>query len=197
MAFLAGLYLGAFAEGSNNGFKPGILKTLFSKLRGVYTYGGPMAVDDHDRSRCQDLCGDVTFRHVYYNDIVPHLPPLSTGSFDHVGAEYRYHPQHGWKKRDEAEFGFKSVLKSGRSTQVLSIAVTAPVGALDGILDNFNWLNFFRGEDRDWPVIGIFSRGYLKMPWSFLDHSPIGYMSSLGKLDGKGSLDTLEYKSIV
>jgi hypothetical protein len=180
MASLADLYLGAFARGSN----PGLIKKLFfTKLGGVYTYGGPMVIDDHDRSRCQGLCGDVTFRHVYYNDIVPHLPTLSPGSFDHVGAEFRYHPQHGWKKRDEGEFD----LKSGRSTQVLSIAVTAPVGALDGILDNFNWLNFFRGEDRDLPVIGIFSRGYLKMPWSFLDHSPMGYMSSL---DDNESLDT-------
>ena len=100
MASLAGLYLGAFARGSN----PGLIKKLFfTKLGGVYTYGGPMVIDNHDQSCCQGLCADVTFRHVYYNDIVPHLPPLSTGRFDHVGAEYRYHPQHGWKKRDEVD----------------------------------------------------------------------------------------------
>mmetsp|Transcript_4431 Transcript_4431/g.6796 ORF Transcript_4431/g.6796 Transcript_4431/m.6796 type:complete len:206 (+) Transcript_4431:164-781(+) len=160
MAFLAGLYLGTFAEQDE-----GAIKILFDKLRGVYTYGAPMAVDDHDRSRCQKLCGDVTFRHVYYNDVVPHVPPLSFGGFDHVGAEYRYHPQHGWRKRHECWFGFKS----GRSTQVLSIATTAPAVALDG-------LNFFLV-------------GRLKVPWSVLDHSPTGYMSSLRMLDDYGSLD--------
>jgi len=99
---------------------------------------------------------DLTFRHVFYNDIVPTLQHLiiGVGRFDHVGAEYRYHPQHGLKKCDEDGFGFKS----GRSTQVHSIAVTAPVGALDGLL-----VNFFRG--------------HLKMPWSLLDHSPSGYMA--------------------
>ena len=51
MPFLAGLYLGAF-------FKD---KVLFKKLRGVYTYGSPMAVDDHNQARCQEICGYVTF----------------------------------------------------------------------------------------------------------------------------------------
>jgi len=79
---------------------------------------------------------------------------IGVGSFEHVGDEYRYHPQHGWKKCDEGGFGFKS----GRSTQMLSIAATAPVRALDGLL-----VNFFRD--------------HLKMPWSLLGHSPSGYMA--------------------
>jgi hypothetical protein len=187
MAFLAGLYLAALSDEDNydtydaqidNTKHSTLINDVFLKLRGVYTYGSPMVVDDRDRARCQILCGSITFRHVYYNDLVPHLPPLSTGSFDHVGAEYRYHPLVNWKKRDEDKFGFKR----GRSTQVLSILTTGVIGALDVVLDNINWLNFFRGENRDWPVIGIFSRGYLKMPWSLIDHSPISYISSLMKL---------------
>ena len=46
MAFLAGLYLGAFALYN----KSGPIDKLFTKLREVYTYGAPMAVDEHDRS---------------------------------------------------------------------------------------------------------------------------------------------------
>jgi Lipase (class 3) len=166
MAFLAGLYLGdKFAA------------SVFQKVKGVYTYGSPMVVDDRDRQLCETLCGTVTFRHVYYNDIVPHLPPLSTGGFDHVGPEYRYHPVTNWNKR-KGGFGFKP----DRSTQVALIVPSALAGVVDGVLDNINWFSFLRGEDRDWPIIGMFSRGYLKMPWSFLDHSPVGYVSSLRKL---------------
>jgi len=46
MAFLAGLYLGALARYN----KSGPIDKLFTKLRGVYTYGAPMAVGEHDRS---------------------------------------------------------------------------------------------------------------------------------------------------
>mmetsp|Transcript_6326 Transcript_6326/g.9743 ORF Transcript_6326/g.9743 Transcript_6326/m.9743 type:complete len:404 (+) Transcript_6326:145-1356(+) len=176
MASLAGLHL-ALAN-QNPPAHPEIFSKLFSKLRGVYTYGGPMVADDHDIVRCEQLCGNLTFRHVYYNDIVPHLPPLSFGSFDHFGAEYRYHPRDGWKKRTEGFFGFKS----DRSKQVVFIITTGLVGALDGVLDNINWLNFWRGDDYEIPLIGFLSRGWLKMPWSFSDHSPRGYMTTLKKL---------------
>ncbi|KAL7562239.1 hypothetical protein ACA910_004046 [Epithemia clementina (nom. ined.)] len=170
MASLAGLYLGAF-------YKAGI----FQKVRGVYTYGAPMVVDDRDRDFCERLCGNVTFRHVYYNDIVPHLPPLITGSFDHFGPEYRFHPRDGWQKR-QGGLGFKS----DRCTQVVFGVPEALVGLGDSVLDNIAWLNFFRGEDHNVPVIGFFSRGYLKGFWSIIDHSPLGYMLTLPE---DGSLD--------
>jgi hypothetical protein len=64
---------------------------------------------------------------------------------------------------------------------VVSIVATAPWALFDGVLDNINWLNFVRGEDRHWPVLGWFSRGYLKMPWSLVDHLPIRYISTLPK----------------
>ena len=178
MACLAGLYLASMAERSGSP-----LRVLFEKLRGVYTYGGPMAVSDHDQARCQELCGELTFRHVYYNDLVPHLPPLSCGGFDHFGSEYRYHPQVGWRKQESGLF------RKGRCTQVVSVAVTAPFGVLDGILDNIDLFSFFRGEHRNWPIVGVFSRGYLKMMWSVVDHSPIGYIHSLEVLPEGGGSD--------
>ncbi|CAB9517446.1 Lipase (class 3) [Seminavis robusta] len=186
MAFLAGLYMGALLNNHND--KQQSNNTLFSKLRGVYTYGSPMVVNDWDRNTCERICGHVTFRHVYYNDIVPHLPPLSTGAFDHVGSEYRYHPRTGWRKRQEEN----SIVEwhAGRCTQVVSIVFTTPFAAMDWVLDQINWLNFFRGECRDLPVIGWLSRGYLKQMWSFLDHSPIGYTESLDhQLREDGSIE--------
>ena len=180
MAFLAGLWLGA--QQHNNVFA----SLLFSKLRGVYTYGAPMVIDNHARTYCQNLVGYLNFRHVYYNDIVPHLPPLSAGGFDHVGVEFRYHPRHGWvSKQDEGLLPETTTLpckSDGRCTQVPSLIFTGTFGLLDGILDQINWFNFIRGEDRDVPIIGTLSRGYIKCWWSFLDHSPSGYIESLSRI---------------
>jgi hypothetical protein len=69
---------------------------LWKKVRGVYTYGQPMVIDSREEEKFHKLIGSAVYRHVYYNDIVPHLPPLSTSLFDHVGEAYRWRPR-GWK----------------------------------------------------------------------------------------------------
>ncbi|WP_437284527.1 lipase family protein [Sorangium sp. So ce406] len=58
-------------------------------LRGVYTFGQPMVGDAAFAARAEELLGDRFFRFVYANDIVPRLPPLSTGRFAHFGRAYR------------------------------------------------------------------------------------------------------------
>ncbi|WP_437954610.1 lipase family protein [Sorangium sp. So ce119] len=58
-------------------------------LRGVYTFGQPMVGDAAFAARAEELLGDRYFRFVYANDIVPRLPPLSTGRFAHFGRAYR------------------------------------------------------------------------------------------------------------
>jgi hypothetical protein len=138
---------------------------LFQKLRGVYTYGAPMVVDSSDRDKVHKLVGGVTFRHVYFNDVVPHLPPLSTGYFDHVGVEYRFHPMGGWVERKD---GF---LRRGRSTQVVSFVLNGLVFGvvLDTLCENIQWLK------------------KAKMPWSFLDHSPRGYIDLLCNKEHKNN----------
>jgi hypothetical protein len=143
MALLAGLAL----ESSEN-------KDLWRKLRGVYTYGQPMAIDDKARHGLQNRVGGRIFRHIFENDIVPHLPPLSTGGFDHIGSEYRYSPTSGWAPRRNYIIQWKD-----RATQVGSLLLTAPFGVADAILDQIQWVPSF-----------------VKMPWSFGDHSPIGYI---------------------
>ena len=139
-AFLAGLAL----EYQNN--------PLWGLVRGIYTYGQPMVVDDRDRDECENRIGARLFRHIYFNDIVPHLPPLSVGGFDHAGAEYNYDSQNGWSLRTDWPFTFKR-----RATQVFTLVGT------------FLFLGYdFVAQKIQWTI--------LTSPWSIADHSPVGYM---------------------
>ncbi|AUX45522.1 uncharacterized protein SOCE26_070140 [Sorangium cellulosum] len=58
-------------------------------IRGVYTFGQPMVGDATFAARAEELFGGKLFRFVYGNDIVPRLPPRTTGAFVHFGREYR------------------------------------------------------------------------------------------------------------
>jgi hypothetical protein len=88
MSLLAGLALQHENNEPNN-------EDIWGKVRGIYTYGQPMVVADRDKNECQTRIGARLFRHIYFNDLVPHLPPLSVGAFDHAGVEYKYHPRNG------------------------------------------------------------------------------------------------------
>lgn len=70
-------------------------------LRGVYTFGQPMVGDSAFAARAEELFGDRYFRFVYANDIVPRLPPLSTGHFVHFGRAYRSKGE-GWTYESKA-----------------------------------------------------------------------------------------------
>jgi hypothetical protein len=63
------------------------LAPLRGALRGVYTFGQPMVGDANFAKEFQPRFGDMLFRHVYRRDVVPHLPPRSTGRFVHFGHE--------------------------------------------------------------------------------------------------------------
>lgn len=58
-------------------------------VRGVYTYGQPMVGDDDFARFCSRRFDDRHFRHVYRQDLVPHLPPESGLSYAHSGVELR------------------------------------------------------------------------------------------------------------
>ena len=143
---------------------------LWKKVRGIYTYGGqPMVVDSRDEELCRYIIGKALFRHVYYNDIFPHLPPLSFGVFDHVGEEHRYHPRSGW------ELQTPSWWSRGHVTQVPALLITAPFALFDALLLNF-------------PLVKN-----IKMFWSFMDHSPVGYMATLDPEGCTKPKDTLTH----
>lgn len=60
-------------------------------LRGVYTFGQPMIGDSKLADECnKEALGGKVFRYIYREDLVPRLPPWSSGSFAHFGREYRF-----------------------------------------------------------------------------------------------------------
>jgi hypothetical protein len=63
-------------------------RAVASRLRAVYTFGQPMALDASP-GLIPGLESRV-FRHVMPRDPVPALPPAKYGRFKHIGQEYRY-----------------------------------------------------------------------------------------------------------
>merc|ERR1719512_570562 len=61
MAFLAGLYISYVAHETED-------DSMWKKVRGIYNYGQPMAIDPKSADFCDSLIGDRLFRMVYYND---------------------------------------------------------------------------------------------------------------------------------
>jgi hypothetical protein len=60
-------------------------------VMGVYTFGQPMVGDAEFARQSERRFGPKLFRHVYRHDVVPRLPPWSTGDFAHFGEE-RFSP---------------------------------------------------------------------------------------------------------
>jgi hypothetical protein len=56
-------------------------------IKGVYTFGQPMVGNKAFSERCRGAFGDKLFRHVYRDDVVPHLPPTSAIPYEHTGKE--------------------------------------------------------------------------------------------------------------
>jgi hypothetical protein len=69
---------------------------IASVLRGVYTFGQPMVGDHRFAEACQqdDFLREKVLRYVYDSDVVPHLPPATSGAFRHFGREFRYRIPH-------------------------------------------------------------------------------------------------------
>jgi hypothetical protein len=67
-------------------------RRLAERLRAVYTFGLPMIGDPSFARACQrdDFLREHVFRYVNDNDVVPHLPPKTSGPFRHFGREYIY-----------------------------------------------------------------------------------------------------------
>lgn len=57
-------------------------------VKGIYTYGQPMVGDRSFARQCGDRFGDRLFRHVYRQDVVPHLPLVSKGALAHFGQQW-------------------------------------------------------------------------------------------------------------
>lgn len=139
--------------------------SLWSKVKGIYTYGQPMVVDNHNHQECQQRIGNRLHRHVYRNDLIPHLPPLSTGAYDHFGLEYRFdETDRTWRVRTAGGGTCCDHLlfRRPRATQIVSVLAVLPFALADFALYNVQWLS---------------GRRLLKIPWSLNDHSPFFYVT--------------------
>jgi hypothetical protein len=87
-----------------------------SLLRGIYTYGQPMVGNAEFARTCEERFGKMLFRHVYGKDLVPRLPPMTTGSFKHFGSEFAGN-HNGWEPRSKL------------STQAITALLSIPIGA--------------------------------------------------------------------
>lgn len=72
---------------------------IASRLRAVYTYGGPMTIGEPFPVRAAARVGARLYRHVMPGDPVPALPPASWGQFVHLGHEFRY-ADGRWQRAD-------------------------------------------------------------------------------------------------
>jgi len=137
---------------------------LWSTVQGIYTYGQPMVVDRADRDIAQERIGSKLYRHVYWNDLVPHLPPLSVGAYAHVGYELKSWgiPQRNSTDASKSTYEWR---QDNQATPVVSVLAAAPFAVADFVLHNIQWLSF------------------LKMPWSMYDHNPALYVRVFTMVD--------------
>jgi hypothetical protein len=56
-------------------------------LAGVYTFGQPAVGDAAFAAQCEEQFGDILHRHVFGHDVVPSMPPRSSGPFVQFGEE--------------------------------------------------------------------------------------------------------------
>jgi hypothetical protein len=89
------------------------------KVEGVYTYGQPAVGNGDFATWGAKAMGSMLFRHVYNHDIVPHLPPASSGDFVHFGCEYRSNGT-----------ATKEVWQASAAVKPLQFALGAVAGAL-------------------------------------------------------------------
>ena len=122
-----------------------------SVLRGAYTFGQPMVGSPSFAAACNGdpFLRSNLVRYVYRKDPVPSLPPRETDPFAHFGQEFRYSEQFLWA--DHSDHPVKQI---GIGQGLLE----APLGFL---------AQQFRQLRR------------LPFQFSFYDHSPANYISSL------------------
>ncbi|WP_437579523.1 lipase family protein [Sorangium sp. So ce887] len=124
------------------------LDAIRRKVRGIYTYGQPMVGFSDFAARFDEEFGKKLFRHVYGKDIVPCLPPRTTGPFVHFGREFQS-DEGGW------------VYRSTSASQVRTFLGSTVVGVLAWVQTQLSGL----------PLLQ-----WLPTRYSWGDHSPLNYL---------------------
>jgi Lipase (class 3) len=156
-------------------------------LKAVYTFGQPMVGPPAVAEYCRKAPGfPPLIRYVHRSDVVPRVPPLDSGKFEHFGAEYLY--------RDEGCGTWQPSTPSIRQVNLAEFAVMAPSdfltrrltalrkvsAAWNGVARRFNDLLPVRlacRAARRLPFEDAFTR--LPLVYSWEDHSPNHYISKL------------------
>lgn len=100
-------------------------------LKGVYTYGQPMVGGPTFARHFDEKFGKKLFRHIYGNDIVPRLPPITTGKFAHFGQEYAS-TSAGWAEQERPV------------TQAIKMSLCTAIGLLAWVRDQLPGLSWLR-----------------------------------------------------
>ena len=120
---------------------------LRDALAGCYTYGAPMVAAPGLAEQLDKAVGHVVFRHTYRNDVVPQLPPRTTGPFQHFGQHLRSDEDGtGWRRDSKRDRQWKN-------------AATLPLASLPLVLEQFRWTQRLAN----------------RIPISITDHMPSNY----------------------
>jgi hypothetical protein len=120
---------------------------LQSVYAGLYTFGQPMVGNELFAARCDKMFGETTYRHVHRKDLVPQLPPRTTGIFRHFGQEYRVDTDGRW------------CLSRHKSSQVKTISISAGIAGLAFLARQFSVIR------------------HLPFMVSLADHGPLHYLA--------------------
>ncbi|WP_437629989.1 lipase family protein [Sorangium sp. So ce854] len=120
----------------------------WKRLRGIYTFGQPMVGTQEFAKRFEGVLGQMLYRHIYKNDVVPRMPPRTAGDFRHIGEEYRSTDE-GW--------AYQSELVS----QARSFVGSTLTGIMAFVLDQLAGL----------PVLER-----ITFPYSWEAHAPVHYL---------------------
>jgi hypothetical protein len=95
--------------------EPAYRQPIVSRLKAVYTFGGPMIASPELARDCNrhDFLRERVIRYVYDNDVVPQLPPKASDPFAHFGSGYQYKPKGdggGWQRNDAPRKQLRNLL---------------------------------------------------------------------------------------
>jgi hypothetical protein len=144
---------------------------LTDRLRAVYTFGQPMLGDQRFARACREdaFLRENVIRYVYDSDVVPHLPPKTTGPYRHFGREFRYEVPH----LRHSVLGLSRFLGHAYDPRQGALRETGDTGQTASFLGGFGLaaLAFVGGRVqplRSLPVV-----------YSFEDHRPQHYIAAL------------------
>ncbi|MGH3379851.1 MAG: lipase family protein [Actinoallomurus sp.] len=144
---------------------------LTGRLRAVYTFGQPMIGDHRFARACEEdeFLRHNVIRYVYDSDVVPHLPPRTTGPYRHFGREFRYEVPH----LRHSVLGLSRYLGHSYDTRHGSLRETGPTGQAPSVLGGFGLATLAFAGRR------IQSLRSLPVVYSFEDHRPERYVTCL------------------